>query len=197
MFERARAAAPCIIFFDELDSLAPNRGRSGDSGGVMDRVVSQLLAEMDGLDCSSSIFIIGATNRPDLIDPALLRPGRFDKLLYVGIHSDRDSQFNVLKALTRKFKFHENGEELEKLIYQLPEHTTGADLYSICSNAWLNAARRVLSNYHDNSNDIKLDEYVGVELEDFLKATHELIPSVSKEEAERYEKMQIELSSVS
>ncbi|XP_043580377.1 peroxisome assembly factor 2 isoform X1 [Bombus pyrosoma] len=197
VFERARAAAPCIIFFDELDSLAPNRGRSGDSGGVMDRVVSQLLAEMDGLDCSSSIFIIGATNRPDLIDPALLRPGRFDKLLYVGIHSDRDSQFNVLKALTRKFKFHENGEELEKLIYQLPEHTTGADLYSICSNAWLNAARRVLSNYHDNSNEIKLDEYVGVELEDFLKAAHELIPSVSKEEAERYKKMQIELSSVS
>ena len=106
-------------------------------------------------------------------------------------------KFNVLKALTRKFKFHENGEELEKLIHRLPEHTTGADLYSICSNAWLNAARRVLSNYHDNSNEIKLDEYVVVELEDFLKAAHELIPSVSKEEAERYEKMQIELSSVS
>ncbi|CAD1476808.1 unnamed protein product, partial [Heterotrigona itama] len=197
VFERARAAAPCIIFFDELDSLAPNRGRSGDSGGVMDRVVSQLLAEMDGLDSSNSIFIIGATNRPDLIDPALLRPGRFDKLLYVGIHSDRDSQLSVLKALTRKFTFCENGKELEQLICQLPEHTTGADLYSICSNAWLNAARRVLNNYHDNSNEIKSDECVTVELEDFLKATRELIPSVSEEEAERYRKMQIELSSVS
>ncbi|KAK9298630.1 hypothetical protein QLX08_008106 [Tetragonisca angustula] len=194
VFERAREAAPCIIFFDELDSLAPNRGRSGDSGGVMDRVVSQLLSEMDGLDSSNSIFIIGATNRPDLIDPALLRPGRFDKLLYVGIHSDRDSQLSVLKALTRKFTFCENGKELEQLICQLPEHTTGADLYSICSNAWLNAARRVLNNYHDN--EIKLDERVTVELEDFLKAARELIPSVSKEEAERYRKMQIELSSV-
>jgi peroxin-6 len=76
VFNKARAASPCVIFFDELDSLAPNRGKSGDSGGVMDRVVSQLLAEMDGLQKSSHLFVIGATNRPDLIDPALLRPGR-------------------------------------------------------------------------------------------------------------------------
>ena len=76
MFERARGASPCVIFFDELDSLAPNRGRSGDSGGVMDRVVSQLLAELDGITKSRDVFVIGATNRPDLVDPALLRPGR-------------------------------------------------------------------------------------------------------------------------
>lgn len=197
VFERARAAVPCIIFFDELDSLAPNRGRSGDSGGVMDRVVSQLLAEMDGLDYSNNIFIIGATNRPDLIDPALLRPGRFDKLLYVGIHCDRDSQFNVLKALTRKFKFRENGKELEKFISQLPNHTTGADLYSVCSNAWLNAARKILNSYQNSSKDVKLNEYVVVELEDFSKAAYDLIPSVSKQEAEKYRRMEIELSSVS
>lgn len=106
VFEAARQASPCLIFFDELDSLAPNRGRSGDSGGVMDRsvffflqlyyfcsahllivyifyyhyfsrVVSQLLAELDGINQSAVVFVIGATNRPDLIDPALLRPGRF------------------------------------------------------------------------------------------------------------------------
>lgn len=76
VFERARSATPCVIFFDELDSLAPNRGRSGDSGGVMDRVVSQLLAELDGLNKSCDVFVIGATNRPDLLDSALLRPGR-------------------------------------------------------------------------------------------------------------------------
>ena len=76
VFTRARSAAPCIVFFDELDSIAPNRGRSGDSGGVMDRVVSQLLAELDGLQKSENVFVIGATNRPDLIDPGLLRPGR-------------------------------------------------------------------------------------------------------------------------
>ena len=68
-------AEPCIIFFDELDSVAPARGQSGDSGGVMDRVVSALLAELDSLD-QISVIVIGATNRPDLLDPALLRPGR-------------------------------------------------------------------------------------------------------------------------
>jgi len=79
VFQRARDARPCVVFFDELDSVAPKRGAKGDSGGVMDRIVSQILAELDGVgDGSSSgdIFVIGATNRPDLLDPALLRPGR-------------------------------------------------------------------------------------------------------------------------
>ncbi|KAG9337801.1 hypothetical protein JZ751_027603 [Albula glossodonta] len=108
VFSKARAAAPCVIFFDELDSLAPNRGRSGDSGGVMDsvphcnRVVSQLLAELDGLHSSGDVFVIGATNRPDLLDQSLLRPGRFDKLVYVGINEDKESQLQVLKAIVRK-----------------------------------------------------------------------------------------------
>jgi len=76
VFQRARDARPCVVFFDELDSLAPKRGDHGDSGGVMDRIVSQLLAELDGLS-QSDVFVIGATNRPDLLDPALLRPGRY------------------------------------------------------------------------------------------------------------------------
>ena len=79
VFQRAREAKPCVIFFDELDSVASKRGNHGDSGGVMDRIVSQLLAELDGMSASkegSEIFVIGATNRPDLLDPALLRPGR-------------------------------------------------------------------------------------------------------------------------
>jgi peroxin-6 len=79
IFQRARDAKPCVIFFDELDSVAPKRGNQGDSGGVMDRIVSQLLAELDGVASGSAadIFVIGATNRPDLLDPALLRPGRY------------------------------------------------------------------------------------------------------------------------
>eukprot|EP00002_Diphylleia_rotans_P016897 TRINITY_DN3283_c0_g1_i11.p1 TRINITY_DN3283_c0_g1~~TRINITY_DN3283_c0_g1_i11.p1 ORF type:complete len:1009 (-),score=195.52 TRINITY_DN3283_c0_g1_i11:109-3135(-) len=103
VFQKAYDARPCVIFFDELDSLAPNRGKGADSGGVMDRIVSQLLAELDGLQSSNSVFVIGATNRPDLIDPALLRPGRFDRLLYLGISSDRESQFRIVEALTRKY----------------------------------------------------------------------------------------------
>ena len=79
VFQRARDARPCVIFFDELDSVAPKRGNQGDSGGVMDRIVSQLLAELDGMSngLGGDVFVIGATNRPDLLDPALLRPGRY------------------------------------------------------------------------------------------------------------------------
>ena len=82
VFQRARDAKPCVIFFDELDSVAPKRGNHGDSGGVMDRIVSQLLAELDGMSGGegqegAEVFVIGATNRPDLLDPALLRPGRY------------------------------------------------------------------------------------------------------------------------
>ncbi len=112
LFDKARFNSPCILFFDELDSLAPIRGRAGDSGGVMDRVVSQLLTEIDGLDKYSSygslsnkptqIFLIGATNRPDLIDPSLLRPGRFDKLVYVPISNSLNERLNIFKALLRK-----------------------------------------------------------------------------------------------
>lgn len=111
LFEKARLNSPCILFFDELDSLAPIRGRAGDSGGVMDRVVSQLLTEIDGLDKlqaslndkPTQIFLIGATNRPDLIDPSLLRPGRFDKLVYVPISHDLNERINIFKALIRKY----------------------------------------------------------------------------------------------
>lgn len=78
IFQRARDAKPCVIFFDELDSIAPKRGNQGDSGGVIDRIVSQLLAELDGMSVGGmDVFVIGATNRPDLLDPALLRPGRY------------------------------------------------------------------------------------------------------------------------
>jgi peroxin-6 len=77
VFQKARDAEPCVVFFDELDSIAPSRGLQGDSGGVMDRIVSQLLAELDGIMSSdTTIFVMAATNRPDLLDPALLRPGR-------------------------------------------------------------------------------------------------------------------------
>lgn len=110
LFDKARLNAPCVLFFDELDSLAPVRGRAGDSGGVMDRVVSQLLTEIDGLDKHETaddekpcqIFLIGATNRPDLIDSSLLRPGRFDKLVYVPIAKSHSERLKIFQALTRK-----------------------------------------------------------------------------------------------
>ena len=107
VFQRARDARPCVVFFDELDSVAPKRGNQGDSGGVMDRIVSQLLAELDGMsdgeEGGGGVFVIGATNRPDLLDQALLRPGRFDKMLYLGISDTHDKQATILQALTRKY----------------------------------------------------------------------------------------------
>lgn len=87
VFERGRANRPCILFFDELDSLAPARGRSSDSNQVMDRIVAQLLTEMSGVTKAKGLFVIGATNRPDLLDSALLQPGRFDKPIYLGMPS--------------------------------------------------------------------------------------------------------------
>jgi peroxin-6 len=106
VFQRARDARPCVVFFDELDSVAPKRGNQGDSGGVMDRIVSQLLAELDGMsDGGEGVFVIGATNRPDLLDQALLRPGRFDKMLYLGVSDTHEKQQTILEALTRKYIF--------------------------------------------------------------------------------------------
>jgi transitional endoplasmic reticulum ATPase len=84
VFDKARAAAPCVMFFDELDSIAKTRGgSSGDAGGAGDHVLNQILTEMDGMNSKKNVFIIGATNRPDQIDPALLPPGRLDQLIYI------------------------------------------------------------------------------------------------------------------
>merc|ERR1719261_265618 len=100
LFQNARDLQPCVLFFDELDSLAPARGRGSDSGGVMDRVVSQLLTEIDALP--ETVIFIGATNRPDLLDRSLLRPGRLDRMVYLGIAREK---LPLLEAMTRKFHF--------------------------------------------------------------------------------------------
>merc|ERR1711959_858769 len=102
LFDKARGAAPCVIFFDELDSIARARGSSGgDAGGAGDRVINQILTEMDGMGVKKSVFIIGATNRPDIIDPAVLRPGRLDQLIYIPL-PDEPSRLNILKSVLRK-----------------------------------------------------------------------------------------------
>ncbi|KAF9587597.1 hypothetical protein IFM89_004429 [Coptis chinensis] len=198
IFQKARSACPCVIFFDELDSLAPARGASGDSGGVMDRVVSQMLAEIDGLnDSTQDLFIIGASNRPDLIDPALLRPGRFDKLLYVGVNSDVSYRERVLEALTRKIKLHEN-VSLHSIAKKCPLNFTGADMYALCADAWFCAAKRKVhwggedpvSSLHSDSNgtDDQPDSVI-VEYDDFVKVLEELSPSLSVAELKKYEQL--------
>jgi transitional endoplasmic reticulum ATPase len=109
VFAKARAAAPCVLFFDELDSIAQQRGGSsgGDAGGAGDRVMNQLLTEMDGVGSKKNVFIIGATNRPDIIDTALMRPGRLDQLIYIPM-PDYESRLSILQAVLRKSPVHKD-----------------------------------------------------------------------------------------
>uniref|UniRef100_S4R6F6 Peroxisomal biogenesis factor 6 n=1 Tax=Petromyzon marinus TaxID=7757 RepID=S4R6F6_PETMA len=184
VFARARSAAPCVVFFDELDSLAPNRGRSGDSGGVTDRVVSQLLAELDGMHTSGDVFVVGATNRPDLLDPALLRPGRFDKMLYVGVSEDRAAQLRVLRAVTRKLTL--GGDvSLEALVEAAPPCLTGADMYALASHAMMAAVKRKIALIERGLSPTSPPPR-GRE-NDFRAALGTLQPSVTEEELRQYE----------
>eukprot|EP00160_Parvularia_atlantis_P008069 Unigene1729_Nuclearia_a/m.5309 Unigene1729_Nuclearia_a/g.5309 ORF Unigene1729_Nuclearia_a/g.5309 Unigene1729_Nuclearia_a/m.5309 type:complete len:803 (+) Unigene1729_Nuclearia_a:133-2541(+) len=133
VFDKARAAAPCVLFFDELDSIAKARGSSlGDAGGASDRVLNQLLTEMDGMNAKKNVFIIGATNRPDQIDPALLRPGRLDQLIYIPL-PDEKSRLAVLKAALRKSPIAKD-VDLDHLAKVTPGFS-GADLTEICQRA--------------------------------------------------------------
>ncbi|KAG8043497.1 hypothetical protein GUJ93_ZPchr0458g22412 [Zizania palustris] len=195
IFEKARSARPCVIFFDELDSLAPARGSSSDSAGVMDRVVSQLLVEIDGLsDNSQDLFIIGATNRPDLLDSALLRPGRFDKLLYVGVTSDASYRERILKAQTRKYKLHEN-VSLLSIAQQCPPNFTGADIYALCADAWYHAAKclaETLEADPSRNSEASADDVI-VDIDDFMTVLGDISPSLSMEELKNYEQLRLKI----
>ncbi|KAM6940568.1 peroxisomal ATPase PEX6 [Xenentodon cancila] len=191
VFRRARSAAPCVVFFDELDSLAPSRGRSGDSGGVMDRVVSQLLAELDTLHTSAGVFLIGATNRPDLLDQSLLRPGRFDKLVYVGINEDRTSQLQVLRAILRKFQL-DSAVNPQEVVDRCPAHVTGADLYALCSDAMTAAIKRKIALIEAGLDSE--DSPVLLAVEDFSTALENFKSSVSEQELLRYQNIQQKLA---
>jgi transitional endoplasmic reticulum ATPase len=133
LFDKARGAAPCVLFFDELDSIARARGSSGgDAGGAGDRVINQILTEMDGMGVKKSVFIIGATNRPDIIDPAVLRPGRLDQLIYIPL-PDEPSRLNILKSVLRKSPVSPD-VDLNYLARTL-HGFSGADLTEICQRA--------------------------------------------------------------
>ncbi|XP_061888682.1 peroxisomal ATPase PEX6 isoform X2 [Entelurus aequoreus] len=193
VFHRARSAAPCVVFFDELDSLAPSRGRQGDSGGVMDRVVSQLLAEMDALPWSARVFVIGATNRPDLLDPSLLRPGRLDKLVYVGMNQDRSSQLQVLQAILRNFRL-DPAVDLLQVLDRCPALMSGADLYALCSDAMTAAIKSRISLVQQGLQS--QDSPLRLSMDHFAAALDAFCASVSQQEVLRYKHLQRVLTSV-
>jgi len=139
VFDKARSASPCVLFFDELDSVGVARGGSmGDAGGAGDRVMNQLLTEMDGVGSKKSLFFIGATNRPEILDEALLRPGRLDQLIYIPL-PDKPSRLGVLKANLRKTPISKD-VDLD-FVAQLTEGFSGADLAELSQRAAKAAVR--------------------------------------------------------
>ncbi|CAM72577.1 LOW QUALITY PROTEIN: putative Transitional endoplasmic reticulum ATPase [Leishmania infantum JPCM5] len=148
VFDKARAAAPCVLFFDELDSVAKSRGAHGD-GGASDRVINQILTEMDGMNVKKNVFIIGATNRPDVLDPAIMRPGRLDQLIYIPL-PDKASRVAIIKASFRKSPLASDVD-----VDQIAAAThgfSGADLSGICQRACKMAIRESINK------EIQLEE---------------------------------------
>eukprot|EP00961_Rhodomonas_salina_P115743 1557874-Rhodomonas_salina.5 len=145
VFDKARQSAPCVLFFDELDSIARARGSSGgDAGGAGDRVMNQLLTEMDGVGEKKNVFIIGATNRPDIIDPALMRPGRLDQLVYIPL-PDQASREDILKACLRKSPLAKDISIEE--VARATAKFSGADLTEICQRACKYAIRESIEKH--------------------------------------------------
>lgn len=225
IFAAAHDARPCVLFFDELDSLCPARGRGNDSGGVMDRVVSQFLTELDGMggkdDSGPGVFVIGATNRPDLLDSALLRPGRFDKLVYLGVSADTTAQLRILGALTRKFTLAPD-VDLKKVVEHCSSGSfTGADFYALSATALLSAVKRKIAGLEesvatggvstgrgaqstgrderrrlrqllDSMDDSELA--AEVKQQDFMDALLTVTPSVSPSEMASYERLRVKFA---
>lgn len=228
-FQNAREAAAstagrekggaAILFFDELDSLAPRRGGVGDGGGVMERVVATLLGEMDsGSDSDGEdsingrVFVIGATNRPDLLDPSLLRPGRFDRLVYLGLAQSREDRIKILVAQTRKFTFEGNQSAhavIDKVMNSIPASLSGADLSAVAKGALMRSMKRLcdeadteLVRIRSQRNDpytADIETVVNnwdekklvprVRAEDFIDAAKDVTPSVGSKELANYERL--------
>lgn len=159
LFERAQAARPCVLFFDEFDSIAPKRGH--DSTGVTDRVVNQLLTQMDGAEGLSGVYVLAATSRPDLIDPALLRPGRLDKSLLCDMPSHTD-RVDIIRAVSEKLKLSDEVRNRLDEVAARTEGFSGADLQAVVYNAHLEAVHDALDDHTANAKPSARPSAVGV-----------------------------------
>jgi len=162
VFDKARAAAPCVLFFDELDSIGTARGSGGgDAGGAGDRVMNQLLTEIDGVGAKKNVFFIGATNRPELLDEALLRPGRLDQLIYIPL-PDLPARQNILEATLKKSPMAPNVPM--PFIAQKTEGFSGADLAELCQRAAKAAIRDCIAAEELKAGDDAMDDEAGNEI---------------------------------
>ena len=183
-FRKARQSSPCIIFFDEIDAIAPVRGLGYGDSHVTERVISQILTEMDGLEELHDVVVVAATNRPDIVDPALLRPGRFDRIIHIPIPDQ--------KARLEIFKIHTANSPLDpevdlKELAERTEGYTGADISSICNEAVMFAIREYIM---DNQIDEKTEDFqkYTIKRRHFEKALERVKP-LSKGQLEKYEEI--------
>src|SRR3989344_5836530 len=180
VFRKARQTSPTILFFDEIDALVPRRGAGGDSGGrVNDKMVNQMLTEMDGLEALNDVVVIAATNRPDIVDPALLRQGRFDRIIYIPI-PDESARKNIFEIYLKEMPV-TKGIDAQKLA-TLTEGYVGADIEGVCREAAMIALRE----------DIKVKE---VKMEHFMKALEVVHASVDKDVETAYKELENYFSS--
>ncbi|PSP26923.1 AAA family ATPase, partial [Halobacteriales archaeon QH_2_65_14] len=191
VFEKARANAPTVVFFDEIDSIASERGqRMGDSG-VGERVVSQLLTELDGLEELEDVVVIATSNRPDLIDKALLRPGRLDRHIHVPV-PDEEARRKIFDVHTRRKPLADD-VDLDELAART-EGYVGADIEAVCREASMAASREFINSVSPD----EIGESVGnvrVTREHFEQALEEVNPSVDEDTRERYEEIEEDFDS--
>ena len=181
-FRKARQAAPCVIFLDEIDAIAPHRGRSSDSG-VTERVISQLLTEMDGLESLHNVIVMAATNRPDMIDPALLRPGRFDRLVYIpppGLEARKE----ILRIHTKDRPVADD-VDLDKLATKM-ENYTGAEIAAVANEAVMLAIRDIVLGGGDVDDEGVRDLKVGMK---YFEKAMESVQPMSDVELKKYERL--------
>ncbi|XP_047521195.1 nuclear valosin-containing protein-like [Pieris napi] len=181
-FRRARNSAPCVIFFDEFDALCPRRSSHDNNGST--RVVNQLLTEMDGIESREGVFVLAASNRPDIIDPAVLRPGRLDRIMYVGMPAKND-RHDILEKLTKCGTKPKLGPDVDlQVLADLTEGYTGADLSGLLRAAATNSLTTHITNG-------TLEGDIFVTFNDFRAALSKCKPSVSQKEREHYEKLRL------
>lgn len=173
LFDKARAAAPCILFFDEMDSIAKARGGGGGGGGSdsADRVINQILTEVDGVGARKAVFVIGATNRPDILDNAITRPGRLDQLIYIPL-PDLDSRISIFNANLRKSPVADDVSM--EMLAKATQGYSGADITEICQRAAKNAIRECVAAEIERVSLIEAGEL------DEDAATHDPVPAITK-----------------
>jgi transitional endoplasmic reticulum ATPase len=170
LFLKARQTSPCIVFFDEIDAIATRRGNSDDNGAAS-RVVNQLLTELDGMTATKGVVFVAATNRLGVIDPALIRPGRIDKIIYIPL-PDNSQRLDILKTITKNIKISED-INLESWA-EKTEGLSGADLTSLIRDAGLIALERSDMNANEINDDDVVDAYTKYLKEQEIKKEEEV-----------------------